>query len=133
MSKETERNIDIICENMASILKGKNRKYGDSALNPIRVFSKSDNTTSLLVRADDKLSRINNNNDLDPDDLFDLIGYSMLIAISRGLAGYTPGSDKLTKNVECPHCEAINILSQLANGNVFCNICGIMFDLDKIK
>ena len=36
----------------------KNAAYGDSALNPVRVFSKADPLEQLRVRIDDKLSRL---------------------------------------------------------------------------
>ena len=62
----------------------KNRKYGDSALNPARIFSKASNTEQLKVRLDDKLSRIKNaQDDEDEDVIADLIGYLVLLTISR--------------------------------------------------
>lgn len=95
MSEETERKIDTVCWNLAAILKDKNRKYGDSALNPIRVFSKSGNISSLLARADDKVSRIKNSKELDQDDVFDLMGYCVLIAIAHDWLEYESGTEKL--------------------------------------
>ena len=63
----------------------KNRKYGDSALNPARIFSKASNIEQLKVRLDDKLSRIKNaQDDEDEDVIADLIGYLVLLTISRG-------------------------------------------------
>ena len=62
----------------------KNRKYGDSALNPARIFSKASNIEQLKVRLDDKLSRIKNaQDDEDEDVIADLIGYLVLLTISR--------------------------------------------------
>ena len=62
----------------------KNRKYGDSALNPARIFSKADNVAQLHTRIDDKLSRIKNaQDDEDEDVIADLIGYLVLLTISR--------------------------------------------------
>jgi hypothetical protein len=77
------------------MLVSKNRKYGDSAINPIRVFSSSENTTSLLIRADDKLSRIRNSDTLDRDDLTDLMGYCVLICIANEWTDYELGTEKL--------------------------------------
>jgi len=70
------------------LLLEKNRKYGDSALNPTRVFSKADPVEQLLVRIDDKLNRIKQGAGLlanDEDVIMDLIGYLILlkIALSR--------------------------------------------------
>lgn len=63
----------------------KNRAYGDSALNPVRVFSKADTTEQLRVRIDDKLSRIARGHDYGNEDTIrDLIGYLVLILIAQG-------------------------------------------------
>ena len=62
----------------------KNRKYGDSALNPARIFSKASNIEQLYTRVDDKLSRIANQSpDDDEDAVSDLIGYLVLIKIAQ--------------------------------------------------
>jgi hypothetical protein len=62
----------------------KNRAYGDSALEPVRVFSKTDTTEQLYVRIDDKLSRVKRGHEYPGDDtIFDLIGYLILLLISK--------------------------------------------------
>lgn len=67
------------CEQIKMMLLEKNRKYGDSALNPVRVFSKADAGEQLKVRMDDKLSRIQNAQDDDLEDpMMDLTGYLVL-------------------------------------------------------
>ena len=61
----------------------KNKKYGNSALKPIRIFSKADSLEQLNVRIDDKLSRVNNRKDEDDEDVEkDLIGYLILKRIA---------------------------------------------------
>jgi hypothetical protein len=66
-------------ERVAKMLVDKNRAYGDSALNPLRVFSQADAIEQILVRIDDKLSRIRNGQAYPgDDDTFDLIGYLIL-------------------------------------------------------
>ena len=63
----------------------KNRKYGNSALKPNRIFSKCSATEQLLVRIDDKLNRIMKGAGLlatDEDVINDLIGYLVLLKIS---------------------------------------------------
>ena len=63
----------------------KNRKYGDSALDPSRIFSKADPIEQLLVRIDDKLNRIQKGAGLlatDEDIIQDLIGYLVLLKIA---------------------------------------------------
>ena len=61
----------------------KNEAYGDSALNPVRIFSKNDSVEGLLVRIDDKLSRIKNVGitSATEDTLMDLIGYLVLLKV----------------------------------------------------
>ena len=62
----------------------KNSQYGDSALNPIRIFSTADKTEQIKVRIDDKLNRLVQGNDKiesDEDVIKDLIGYLILLLI----------------------------------------------------
>ncbi|MCA9367015.1 hypothetical protein KC887_01980 [Candidatus Kaiserbacteria bacterium] len=64
---------------LKTMLIEKNRKYGNSALQPARIFAKSDAIEQLNVRIDDKLSRIKNQQaDEDEDAEFDLLGYLLL-------------------------------------------------------
>jgi hypothetical protein len=61
----------------------KNLKYGNSALEPLGVFSQLSAKEGLLVRIDDKLKRIKNGSlDRDDEDVInDLIGYLVLLKI----------------------------------------------------
>ena len=64
------------------MLLDKNRKYGDSALDPVNIFFKGTAEDALRVRMDDKLSRIANQQpDEDEDALDDLIGYLILYKV----------------------------------------------------
>ena len=75
------------CDSIKTLLLEKNRKYGDSALSPMRVFSKASSVEQLLVRIDDKLSRIQKGAGLvaaDEDVIQDLIGYLVLLKIALG-------------------------------------------------
>ena len=74
------------CEDIKTLLLEKNAKYGNSAVEPINVFSKQDNAAAICARIDDKLSRIKNVglNDATEDTLDDLIGYLVLLKIARG-------------------------------------------------
>jgi hypothetical protein len=65
------------------LLISKNIKYGNSALEPLGVFSQLSAKEGLLIRIDDKLKRIKNGsleND-DEDVINDLIGYLVLLKI----------------------------------------------------
>jgi hypothetical protein len=69
-------------DNIKMLLINKNLKYGNSAIDPVRIFSKADSKEQILVRIDDKLSRIKNNSlDEDEDVVNDLIGYLVLLKI----------------------------------------------------
>ena len=85
MNEVTQSQIDIatICDQLKELLLEKNRKYGDSALNPVRVFSNANPLEQIKVRLDDKLSRLRNQqNDEDEDVLTDLIGYLVLYKVA---------------------------------------------------
>lgn len=78
----TADQIRLICANITTMLLEKNRKYGDSALDPVKIFHKGDAGDALRVRIDDKLSRINNQQeDEDEDVIDDLIGYLILYKV----------------------------------------------------
>lgn len=76
--------VDIICKEIADMLKEKNKSYGDAALNPVRIFSKQNSCEQLKVRIDDKLSRLARGNEYPGDDtIFDLAGYLVLFLINE--------------------------------------------------
>jgi hypothetical protein len=86
MSKVAQTQIDIAttCDSIKELLLEKNRKYGDSALTPVRIFSKSDPLEQIRVRLDDKLSRLRNQQDDEDEDVIaDLIGYLVLYQVAR--------------------------------------------------
>lgn len=83
--KNSQLQIALVCDEIKELLLSKNAKYGDSALNPVRVFSKASPVEQILVRVDDKLSRIKSGAGLianDEDVLNDLIGYLVLLKIA---------------------------------------------------
>jgi hypothetical protein len=76
--------IEQVLDSIEKMLIEKNRKYGNSALEPLGVFSQLSAKEGLLVRIDDKLKRIKNGS-LEKDDedvINDLIGYLVLLKIS---------------------------------------------------
>jgi len=73
-----------ICDDIRDLLLRKNQAYGNSALEPIRVFSKANSCEQILVRIDDKLNRIKQGANIlteDEDVLQDLIGYLILLKV----------------------------------------------------
>lgn len=74
-----------ILSGIENMLIEKNRKYGNAALEPVRIFSKVDSLEQIRVRIDDKINRIRNRqNDEDEDVINDLIGYLVLYKIKVG-------------------------------------------------
>lgn len=61
----------------------KNKAYGDSALDPLRVFSKASTTEQLRVRLDDKLSRLSRGAAAGEDAEVDMVGYLILLLAAR--------------------------------------------------
>ena len=83
----TQKKISDIMDSMKDLLLYKNQKYGDSAINPKKIFYKGDSTNSILIRLDDKLGRIISNTEEKPriNDTADIIGYCTLLLISMGV------------------------------------------------
>lgn len=71
------------CLGIATMLIEKNRAYGNSALKPVRIFSQASSEEQLLVRIDDKLSRLARGSAAGEDVVADLIGYLVLLRIAR--------------------------------------------------
>ena len=80
----TQSEIVKVCDSIKEKLLEKNRKYGDSAIHPKRIFSSASPIEQINVRIDDKLSRIQSAQDDDTEDAeFDLIGYLVLKAAAK--------------------------------------------------
>lgn len=74
------------CDGIKKLLLEKNAKYGNSAVQPKRIFSKQNSIEQIKVRIDDKLSRIQNmglDDFSDEDTVKDLIGYLILLKVSQ--------------------------------------------------
>ncbi len=71
------------CMKLARLLVAKNRAYGNSALEPVRVFSRASVEEQLLVRIDDKLSRLARGDAAGEDVVADLAGYLVLLMVAR--------------------------------------------------
>lgn len=80
----TQNDIVRVCTGISIMLQEKNAAYGDSALDPVRIFSKANAVEQLLVRIDDKLSRFARGTAYPGDnDIDDLIGYLVLLKIAK--------------------------------------------------
>lgn len=85
---EMHQAIDAECMAIADMLQGKNRAYGNSIADPIKVFSKADADERINVRLDDKISRLVHGKPDDNEDTeLDLIGYLILRRAKRRAQG----------------------------------------------
>ena len=67
------------CRALEAMLLEKNAAYGNSALDPLKIFSQASALERLNSRIDDKLSRIARGHEYAGDDTeLDLIGYLIL-------------------------------------------------------
>ena len=87
--------VAVVCDSIANMLIQKRAAYGDSALTPLRIFSSASTREQLLVRIDDKLSRIvKGKTNCREDAIGDLIGYLILLKVYD--ARNTPFPEKST-------------------------------------
>lgn len=90
-NKEAENKNDIQkmiaeeCDAIKNLLIEKNKAYGNSAIEPLRIFSKLNNIEQIKVRIDDKLSRLKTaaQTSIQEDTEQDLIGYLILFRICK--------------------------------------------------
>lgn len=67
------------CDELKALLLEKNQAYGNSAAEPMRIFSKADPIEQINVRIDDKLSRLAYGQEYNNEDTeLDLLGYLIL-------------------------------------------------------
>lgn len=76
--------LDKVSSEVVALLKSKNKAYGNTALDPVQIFSRLDATEAICARIDDKIMRIKNKgiNDQTEDTVDDLIGYLLLLKMS---------------------------------------------------
>ena len=82
-TEEVQKRIEKIVESIGKMLIMKNTNYGNSAIEPINIFSKEGNINSILVRLDDKLGRIKNSTELRKNDISDIMGYLILLCVVK--------------------------------------------------
>jgi len=85
MASPTATRIAAECDALKAMLLAKNAAYGDSATDPVRVFSGSSPSEQIRVRIDDKISRLSRGHAMADesmrDTVRDLIGYLVLLLI----------------------------------------------------
>jgi hypothetical protein len=80
---ETQKLIGQVCDELAEMLIAKNVAYGNSALDPVRIFSQADPIEQIKVRLDDKLSRLARGSAAGEDVRKDLMGYLVLWEVAE--------------------------------------------------
>jgi hypothetical protein len=79
-TNEAQLAIFNVCEKLCGMLIRKNQSYGNAVFDPLRIFSKADIREQILVRIDDKISRISRGNEfLGDDTITDLTGYLIVL------------------------------------------------------
>lgn len=96
---------------VADLLEQKNAAYGNSALAPMRVFSRADRREGLRVRIDDKLSRMARGDGCATEDtLRDLVGYLALLAVTvKPEPEAEPEAQRDGETEECPCCHGSGV------------------------
>ena len=81
----TKDKIKLKCQQLEKLLVRKNDAYGDSALEPMGVFSSANASSGIKIRLDDKLKRIANAGLVEDteDTLIDIAGYIILLMIAK--------------------------------------------------
>ena len=79
--------VDAELDAVREMLLAKNRAYGNSALDPVRIFSTAPAAEQIRVRIDDKLSRLARGHAAGEDVQQDLIGYLVLLRLAERMEG----------------------------------------------
>lgn len=81
----TKDSITNKCLQLKELLLEKNNAYGNSALDPLGVFSSCNASEGIKIRLDDKLKRIANAGLVEDteDTLIDIAGYIILLMIAK--------------------------------------------------
>ena len=81
-----DRRINETVDRLRDMLLKKNASYGNSALEPVRIFSHCDPTEQIRTRIDDKLSRLIKGHEMANEDTYiDLWGYLTLLIIAEDI------------------------------------------------
>ena len=89
-TQQTRQQIEETTDSIKAVLIEKNRRYGDSALRPLGVFTTKDDgaVPGLRARIDDKLARIAQGDEIRKNDVADLTGYLILFCVAKGWTSF---------------------------------------------
>lgn len=83
MKSDFAEDVRAVADDAVAMLIEKSAAYGNSALDPVRVFSRAPVVEQLLVRIDDKLSRLARGSAAGEDVERDLLGYLIILRVAR--------------------------------------------------
>lgn len=80
--KSTSWKIQKITESLNELLQEKNKRYGNSALEPLEGIKYSAED-GIKIRLSDKVKRIINSDELRKNDISDIMGYLILLCVNK--------------------------------------------------
>tara|TARA_R100001509_G_scaffold116182_1_gene71057 strand:+ start:135 stop:500 length:366 start_codon:yes stop_codon:yes gene_type:complete len=106
----TRNKIKSKCKSLEDLLLTKNAKYGNSALEPLNVFSEANAVAGIKMRIDDKLKRIKNAGlvDATEDTLQDLAGYLILLMIAKDNESHNI-QERIRQESSTPHSSTASV------------------------
>lgn len=88
-----QKNVEVLLSSLSNLLSVKNKRYGNSALSPLHIFSPTSNGSNIESRIDEKLSRIKQSTleGVKPriNDVADLMGYLTLLCLKLNYTDFT--------------------------------------------
>ena len=81
---KSDATIESVCDALKEFLLAKNKNYGNSATEPLNIFSNLSNIERMKCRMDEKISRIKNSPCDRVNDYVDLLGYLVLVCKLKG-------------------------------------------------
>lgn len=87
MDRRVYWSIEQITSSLSYLLQEKNKRYGNSALEPLEGI-KYTPEDGIKIRLTDKLKRIINSDELRKNDIADVMGYLVLLCISKGWTNF---------------------------------------------
>lgn len=82
ITKNTPWKIQKVTEGLNYLLQEKNKRYGNSALEPLDNI-KYTAEDGIKIRLSDKLKRVINSEELRKNDVADIIGYLILLCVNK--------------------------------------------------
>jgi len=92
---EITQGINNVYTSMSNLVKEKNRRYGNSVMEPLGIFNSyvseknNESLNGILIRLDDKLKRIKNSKKLRKNDVSDLMGYLAFLCVDKGWTDFS--------------------------------------------